>query len=269
MYQQIILNFLEKSGRIMKRTSQRKEKNKNRKITTVLLIAAAVLLVVGLVFLMIEPIKRHNRKKISSDAVTAISEKIDSIETQESAEETQEEVQITYTVPASGNEVPGEEEGYDIGGEEAEEGGILEEKPDVNGNVTLNSIGILKINAIGISYSVWDEATKVSLRYGLGHYPDSAIPGEPGNATILGHNYKDGTMFHNLGKLKKGDKVVFKSKNGKETTFVIQESKIISADDLYKYIGADVSEDTQLTLVTCTYEYGKKGWRRIVICKKQ
>ena len=261
----------------MKRIDRNKETVKtkstnNKKLTTGLIIAGAVLLVAGLVFLMIEPIKRHNRKKISSDALTEISEKIDSIATAESADstiETTEEVRITYTVPAEGNEVPGEEEGYDIGGEEAQEEGILEEKPDSSGNVTLNSIGILKINAIGISYSVWDEATKVSLRYGLGHYPDSAIPGEAGNATILGHNYKDGTMFHNLGKLKKGDKVVFKSKNGKEYTFVIEESKIISADDLYKYIGADASSDSQLTLVTCTYEYGKKGWRRIVICKKQ
>ena len=128
MYQQFILNFLEKSGRIMKRIDRNKETVKtkstnNKKLTTGLIIAGAVLLVAGLVFLMIEPIKRHNRKKISSDAVTAISEKIDSIETQETAEETREEVQITYTVPASGNEVPGEEEGYDIGGEEAEEGG--------------------------------------------------------------------------------------------------------------------------------------------------
>lgn len=269
MYQQIILNFLEKSGRIMKRIDRNKEKIKaNNKKITVLIIACVILLVVGLVFLMIEPIKRYNRQKIASEALAAVSEKIDSIETSETIDST-EEVKITYTVPATGNEVPGEEEGYDIGGEESEEAGVLEESPDTSAYVTLNSIGILKINAIGVNYSVWDEATKVSLRYGLGHYPASVMPGEAGNATILGHNYKNGTMFHNLGKLKKGDKVVFKSKNGKEITFVVEESKIISADDLNKYIGADVSSDSQLTLVTCTYEYGKKGWRRIVICKKQ
>lgn len=272
MYQQFILNFLEKSGRIMKRIDRNKEiiktKTNIKKKTTVLIIACVILLVVGLVFLMIEPIKRYNRQKIASEALAAVSEKIDSIETSETVDST-EEVKITYTVPATGNEVPGEEEGYDIGGEESEEAGVLEESPDTSAYVTLNSIGILKINAIGVNYSVWDEATKVSLRYGLGHYPASVMPGEAGNATILGHNYKNGTMFHNLGKLKKGDKVVFKSKSGKEITFVVEESKIISADDLNKYIGADVSSDPQLTLVTCTYEYGRKGWRRVVICKKQ
>ena len=172
-------------------------------------------------------------------------------------------------MPATGNEVPGEEEGYDIGGEESEEAGVLEENPDTSAYVTLNSIGILKINAIGVNYSVWDESSKVSLRYGLGHYPASVMPGEAGNATILGHNYKNGTMFHNLGKLKKGDKVVFKSGDGKEMTFVVEESKIINANDLTKYVLGDITDERQLTLVTCTYEYGRIGWRRVVICKLQ
>ena len=231
-------------------------------VNTVLIVAAAILLIAGVILLLIEPIKRHNRKKISEDALTVISEKI---------EATEEEVEITYTVPAEGNEVPGEEEGYDVIGDEEGENPEIEfeeeDEPAGGSTVSLRSIGILTIGKINISYSVWDEATKVSLRYGLGHYPGSVMPGEKGNATILGHNYKDGTMFHNLGKLKKGDKVVFKSKEGKEMTFTVQESKIIKAADLKKYVTGDITDEKQLTLVTCTYEYGRKGWRRVVICK--
>ena len=261
---QFILKIGEKSGRIMKRVDQnRKSKSRKTAINTVLIVAAAVLLIAGVILLLIEPIKRHNRKKISEDALTVISEKI---------EATEEEVEITYTVPAAGNEVAGEEEGYDViedGEEEIEY--EFEEEPEQGGGstVSLKSIGILSIGKIKISYSVWDEATKVSLRYGLGHYPGSVMPGETGNATILGHNYKDGTMFHNLGKLKKGDKVVFKSAEGKEMTFVVEESKIIKASDLKKYVAGDITDKKQLTLVTCTYEYGRKGWRRVVICKLQ
>ena len=248
----------------MKRVDQnRKSKSRKTAINTVLIVAAAILLIAGVILLLIEPIKRHNRKKISEDALTVISEKI---------EATEEEVEITYTVPAAGNEVAGEEEGYDViedGEEEIEY--EFEEEPEQGGGstVSLKSIGILSIGKIKISYSVWDEATKVSLRYGLGHYPGSVMPGETGNATILGHNYKDGTMFHNLGKLKKGDKVVFKSAEGKEMTFVVEESKIIKASDLKKYVAGDITDKKQLTLVTCTYEYGRKGWRRVVICKLQ
>ena len=215
----------------MKRIDHNKnKKSRNTAVNTVLIAVIAVLLIAGVVLIMIEPIKRYNRKKISEEALTAISEKI----------EATEEVEMTYTVPATGNEVSGEEEGYDIIGgteETSEEADVIfEEEPEVNSGsnemVSLKSIGILSIGKIKISYSVWDEATKLSLRYGLGHYPDSVMPGETGNATILGHNYKDGTMFHNLGKLKKGDKVVFKSKEGKEMTFVVEESKIINANDL-------------------------------------
>ena len=265
---QFILKIGEKSGRIMKRIDQHKKK-KSRKtaVNVVMVVVIALLLIAGVILIMIEPIKRYNRKKISAEALTVISEKI----------EATEEVEITYTVPATGNEVAGEEEGYDIIGDEEEttevEDVIFEEAPETNSGssemVSLKSIGILSIGKIKISYSVWDEATKLSLRYGLGHYPDSVLPGEVGNATILGHNYKDGTMFHNLGKLKKGDKVVFKSSDGKEMTFVVEESKIINANDLSKYVAGNITDERQLTLVTCTYEYGRKGWRRVVICKLQ
>ena len=268
---QFILKIGEKSGRIMKRIDQRKKiKTRKKAVNMVLIAVAAVLLIAGVILLLIEPIKRHNRKKISQDALTVISEKI----------EATEEAEMTYTVPAVGNEVPGEEEGYDVISDEedpseessSEEEAVFEETPQKNNSaemVSLKSIGILTIKKINISYSVWDEATKVSLRYGLGHYPDSVLPGETGNATILGHNYKDGTMFHNLGKLKKGDKVTFKSAAGKEMTFVVEESKIIKASDLNKYVPGNITDKKQLTLVTCTYEYGKKGWRRVVICKLQ
>ena len=50
-------------------------------------------------------------------------------------------------------------------------------------------------------------------------------------------------------------------------TFTVQESKIIKAADLKKYVTGDITDEKQLTLVTCTYEYGRKGWRRVVICK--
>lgn len=261
---QFILKIGEKSGRIMKRIDQnRRSKSRKRAVNIVMVAAIALLLIAGVVLILIEPIKRYNRKKISSEALTVISEKI----------EATEESEMTYTVPATGNEVAGEEEGYDIIGDEEENDVVFEEEPEANPGpgemVSLRSIGILSIGKIKISYSVWDEATKLSLRYGLGHYPDSVMPGEVGNATILGHNYKDGTMFHNLGKLKKGDKVVFKSGDGKEMTFVVEESKIINANDLTKYVLGDITDERQLTLVTCTYEYGRKGWRRVVICKLQ
>ena len=216
---------------------------------------AVLLMLTGIVLLLIEPIKRFNRRRISNEALSAIEKKIES---------TADEAEMTFVVPKNGNEVEGED--YDFI-EETEE--TAEEEEYSGETVVLNSIGILSISKIGCRYSVWDEATQVSLRYGLAHYPDSVMPGEKGNATIMGHNYRDGSMFHRLGELKAGDKVVFTGKDGVDRVFYVEESKIVSSDDLLDYALGNITDERQLTLVTCTYEYGRYGWRRIVICKME
>ena len=238
----------------MKKIDSNNKARAKRKATRTILIAfGIVLFIVGIILVMIEPIKRMNRKKISTEA-------LDFIEHQIEASNPVEEPQMTYVVPRTGNEVEGE--GYDFG-EETEEA----DNAEYGDTVTLNSIGILNISAINCRYSVWDTASQVSLRYGLGHYVDSVMPGEIGNATILGHNYRDGSMFHKLGNLKAGDEVKFTRTDGVVLTFYVTESKIISADDLLNYAAGNITTDRQLTLVTCTYEYGRYGWRRVVICK--
>lgn len=233
--------------------SNNKARAKRKATRTILFAFSIVLFIVGIILVMIEPIKRMNRKKISTEA-------LDFIEHQIEASNPVEEPQMTYVVPRTGNEVEGE--GYDFG-EETEEA----DNAEYGDTVTLNSIGILNISAINCRYSVWDTASQVSLRYGLGHYVDSVMPGEIGNATILGHNYRDGSMFHKLGNLKAGDEVKFTRTDGVVLTFYVTESKIISADDLLSYAAGNITTDRQLTLVTCTYEYGRYGWRRVVICK--
>ena len=240
----------------MKRLSTYRETGSKRiSVSTILVFISIALLITGIILLLIEPIKRLNRKKISGDALKTIESKIAA--TEESVP------QITYVVPARGNEVEGES--YDFVGETEEE--EEEEDYDDDEYVVLNSIGILEIDSINIRYPVWDEATQVALRYGLGHYVDSVMPGEKGNATILGHNYRDGSMFHYLGSVDIGDEVVFTDLYGNETVFYVTDSLIVDADDLLDYAVGEITRTRQLTLVTCTYEYGMKGWRRVVICR--
>lgn len=227
-------------------------KAKQKAFRSALIVLSVLLLVVGIILLLIDPIKRMNRKMISDDALHAISSKIEASET--------DPIEMTYVVPKSGNEAEGE--GYDFLSSEE-----TEEEEDDYGYVTLTPIGILRIGAINIRYTVWDEATQVSLRYGLGHYEDSVMPGEKGNATILGHNYRDGSMFHRLGELSEGDEVEFTSVDGTVYVFHVVSSDIISADDLLDYALGNASDSRTLTLVTCTYEYGRYGWRRVVICE--
>lgn len=238
----------------MKRIESRKAAvAKQKLIRSGLLILSIFLLVIGVVLLLIEPIKRMNRSRISNSALAVFDQKI-----------AQSETELTYTVPRTGNEVEGE--GYDfLGNMQFEETTPSEDEGEY---VTLTSIGILNISSINCRYSVWDEASQVSLRYGLGHYVDSVMPGEAGNCTILGHNYRDGSMFHRLDEVQIGDIVEFTAADGTYMTFHVVENKVVSADEILSYALGSASSSYQLTLVTCTYENDEwYGLRRIVICE--
>ena len=69
---------MENSARIMKRIDAHKGSKRTKKIINSGLLAISILLLVaGIILLLIEPIKRFNRKKISEEARVAISEKIE------------------------------------------------------------------------------------------------------------------------------------------------------------------------------------------------
>ena len=96
----------------MKKIDSNNKARAKRKATRTILIAfSIVLFIVGIILVMIEPIKRMNRKKISTEA-------LDFIEHQIEASNPVEEPQMTYVFSRTGNEVEGE--GYDFG-EETEE----------------------------------------------------------------------------------------------------------------------------------------------------
>ena len=80
---------------------------------------------------------------------------------------------------------------------------VEQEEKNLPENVTLTCVGILKIDDIDLELPVWNESSRIALRYGLGLYEQSVLPGEVGNSTILGHrNQHTSTMFYRLRKLK-------------------------------------------------------------------
>jgi len=233
------------------------DKQKRRKINTILIILSGVLVIAGVIFLLLEPYRAWKRSQITEDAMSVIQSEMSVGNTE-----------ITMVVPKDGNEVPGES--IDYYGDEAAiiemESNQDQSSTDDSGDVTLNCIGVLKIDAIGQEMPVWDVATSVSLRYGVGLYEYSVIPGQNGNSTILGHHFKNGTAFAQINKLKIGDQVIFTAIDGTVYTFTVDNSFVIPKEDLINYIDASVSDVPQLTLVTCAYENGQSTLRQLVIC---
>ncbi len=235
------------------------DRHNRRKINTILIILSGVLIIAGVIFLLIEPYKAWKRSQITENAM-------DVIQSEMSAGNTE----ITIVVPKDGNAAAGES--IDYYGDEAAIIEMQESQANAaasssSSDVTLTCVGVLKIDAIGQELPVWDVATETSLRYGLGLYEYSVIPGENGNSTILGHHYKNGTAFAKINKLVAGDQVIFTATDGTVYTFVVETSLVIPKEDLLNYIDASVSSEPQLTLVTCAYENGQSTLRQLVICK--
>jgi len=93
-----------------------------------------------------------------------------------------------------------------------------------------------------------------ALNTGAGHYPNTPLPGEPGNVAIAGHRTTYGKPFANLEILKPGDKIFLETPFAKHTYEVIepfdghQNPWVVAAND---WSVAEQVPESILTLTTC------------------
>ena len=143
---------------------------------------------------------------------------------------------------------------------------VAEMEANLPDNITLTCIGILKIDKIDLNLPIWDQTSRVALRYGLGLYEDSVAPGMNGNTSILGQrNQHTSTMFWRLKGVTAGDIVRILLPSGNELSYRVRQVKFVGPSSLIENIEASASSSPQLTLVTCATERGQ-GHRRLVIC---
>ncbi|MEA4969183.1 MAG: class D sortase [Candidatus Pelethousia sp.] len=87
------------------------------------------------------------------------------------------------------------------------------------------------------------------LRYAVGHFKDTAMPGEAGNFALSGHrSYAFGQFFNRLGELEAGDSLIVE-RDDKIYTYKVSEILVVEPEDVWVL---DKTEDAQITLVTCT-----------------
>jgi sortase A len=110
------------------------------------------------------------------------------------------------------------------------------------------TLAILTIPKIGLKVAVVDGVDNKSLKYAVGHFKGTAMPGESGNCAIAGHrSYTYNKFFNRLGEIKIGDEFYMKTKAG-EQRYVVFEVKIIEPSDTS--VLKD-TKDTIVTLITC------------------
>lgn len=110
-----------------------------------------------------------------------------------------------------------------------------------------SGVALLKIPALDLEQVVLEGTSVKDLKRGPGHYPGTALPGQPGNAAVAGHRTTYGAPFFKLGRMAIGDGIEVTTKSGK---YLYRVTKIyrVSPGDTSPLLPTD---ENILTLTTC------------------
>jgi len=108
-------------------------------------------------------------------------------------------------------------------------------------------IGTIDIPSIGVNYVVVQGTDTADLELGPGHYDNTPLPGQPGNAAIAGHRTTYLHPFYNLNELVAGDPIYVTTTQGR-FQYDVTALLVVAPTDLAVLDPTPVST---LTLTTC------------------
>lgn len=90
---------------------------------------------------------------------------------------------------------------------------------------------------------------------GIGHYPETQMPGEPGNFAVAGHRQTHGQVFYNIHQLRDGDRVYVQTREGfyqyrYTGTEIVAPSQVDVLAPVPRQAGAEPSASV-LTMTSC------------------
>ncbi len=122
-----------------------------------------------------------------------------------------------------------------------------------------DEIGLIDIPSIGINSVIVSGTNKEQIRYYVGHFENTAMPGENGNFCIAGHSstvYNN--IFNDLDKIKINDEIKITSLKG-EFTYIV--SDIFETEPTNMSVLNQDNDLKELTIVTCT----NQGKDRLIV----
>ncbi|MFL6059988.1 MAG: sortase [Marmoricola sp.] len=119
---------------------------------------------------------------------------------------------------------------------------------DVNGHVVKagTPVALLKIPELGIKEVVVDGTASRQTKTGVGHEPDTRMPGQAGQSVLMGRAAAYGGVFKHLDRLKKGDEFTVLTGQG-ESTYRVIGPRVGTAQ-----LPALTGSASRLTLMTAT-----------------
>lgn len=116
-------------------------------------------------------------------------------------------------------------------------------------NAVIEAICLLSIPRINLTMAVAKGVSDDVLKYALGHFEDTAMPGQAGNFSVIGHrNYAFGTFLNRLNEVEEGDNIIINYQD-KNYEYIVTEILIVEPTDTWVL---DPTPDAQITLITCT-----------------
>ncbi len=114
-----------------------------------------------------------------------------------------------------------------------------------------DAIAEIKIHKLDLDFLVVAGVGKKELDSGVGHFPNTPVPGQLGNAVLAGHRTSHLAPFGDLDALKPGDVIEVDTKIGGVYAYVVTDSLVVKPSDYYVVTDSDPAKAT-LTLITCT-----------------
>ena len=125
-----------------------------------------------------------------------------------------------------------------------------------------DAVGLLEIPKIDVKKFVVEGVGVEDLKGGPGHYPETPMPGEKGNAAIAGHRTTYGAPFYDLDALEPGDAIFVSTTSGR-FRYDVTETRIVDPSESSVL---NPTDDDRLTLTTCHPRFSAAE-RMIVIAR--
>jgi sortase A len=126
------------------------------------------------------------------------------------------------------------------------------------------AIDHMVIPKIGLDVFVVQGVSEEDLRRGPGHYPQTVMPGQKGNAAIAGHRTTYGAPLYNADRLTVGDPISITDTAGRTFVYKVSEAPlVVSPTDVAVLNPTPFAE---LTLTTCNPRFSATS-RLIIVAR--
>lgn len=113
------------------------------------------------------------------------------------------------------------------------------------------TVGKIEIPQTGLNIPILNQVTVKGMENAPCLLYATGELNQNGNNLIVGHNYRNGTIFSNNKNLNLGDKIYITTLNGNRMEYSIYDIFITTAEDV-SYIKRDTNNKPEITLSCCT-----------------